>query len=78
MTSSTFVHTYPYGNSLKMDLHVQAFEMSIKYELTNGHWLPLVPDWPVLMQIRTPSSQFDWFKKSAVLIGWDGAALVGW
>lgn len=44
---------------------------------SEGEQLPPTPDWPVLMQIKTPNPQFDWSKKLC-LIGWNGAALIGW
>lgn len=38
-------------------------------------FLPLVPDWSISMQIRTPDPQFG--PNSTILISWNGAALIG-
>ena len=38
----------------------------------------LVPDWSILMQMRTLNSQSSIGSKDIVLIGQDGTALIGW
>lgn len=39
--------------------------------------LPLVPDWSVFMQLRTPKTHSLIGPKGTVLIGYNGTALIG-
>lgn len=47
-------------------------------DLHREKFLPLVPEWSVLMQMRTPNPWNMIGPKSTVLIGQNGSSLIGW